>query len=150
MRSDVPWWKQLPAEPRLSYALKLKRWPLIQQIGKRLSRFCGTWNRFVRGDVYRMRTPHGAHGHEQRGSRYAVVVQADELLALSTWLVAPTSRSAGPARFRPEIHLLGDKTRVLVEQTAAVDPSRLGEPVGRVTFDELRAIDAALRIVMGI
>jgi mRNA interferase MazF len=40
----------------------------------------------VRGEVFRLRAPRGA---EQRGARFAVVVQADELLALSTVLVAP-------------------------------------------------------------
>jgi mRNA interferase MazF len=39
---------------------------------------------------------------------------------------------------------------VLAEQTAAVDPSRLGESVGRLNFTELRQLDAALRIVMGV
>jgi mRNA interferase MazF len=38
-------------------------------------------------------------------------------------------------------------TRVLVEQTAAVDPGRLGKSVGFLSFDEMRRVDAALRIV---
>jgi mRNA interferase MazF len=75
------------------------------------------------------------------------VVQSDSL-PLSTLLVAPTSTSARAASFRPEILLDGSTTRVLVEQTAAVDPSRLGEKVGHLAFDELRQVDAALRIVL--
>jgi mRNA interferase MazF len=43
--------------------------------------------------------------------------------------------------------LEGTTTRVLVEQSAAVDPSRLGEHVGQLSFDELRQVDAALRLV---
>lgn len=39
---------------------------------------------------------------------------------------------------------------VLAEQTAAVDPSRLGERVGRLGFDELRQVEAALRIVLAL
>lgn len=101
----------------------------------------------MRGDVHRLRTPRGARGHEQTASRYAVVVQSD-LLPLSTLLVAPTSTSARGAGFRPEIEVGGRTTRVLVEQTAAVDPTRLGESVGRLSFDELRRVDAALRIVL--
>jgi len=69
-------------------------------------------------------------------------------LPLSTWLVAPTSTSAQAASFRPEVELNGRETRVLVEQTAAVDPSRLGDSVGLLTFDELRRVDAALRLVL--
>ena len=48
----------------------------------------------VRGEVFRLRLPRGVRGSEQRGARYAVVVQADELLALSTVLVSPTSVAA--------------------------------------------------------
>jgi mRNA interferase MazF len=56
----------------------------------------------MRGDVYRVRLPAG-RGHERRGPRYGVVVQADALLGLSTAIIAPTSRSAAPATFRPEV-----------------------------------------------
>jgi mRNA interferase MazF len=89
-------------------------------------------------------------GTEQRGSRYAVVVQADELLALSTVLVSPTSASAPPRSFRPAIELDGSPTRVLVEQTTAVSPDRLGESVGRLDAGELRDLDAALALVLGL
>jgi mRNA interferase MazF len=103
----------------------------------------------VRGEVYRLRAPRGARGHGQTGVRYAVVVQSD-LLPLSTWLVAPTSTSARPATFRPEVQISGRATRVLVEQTAAVDPSRLGDRAGHLTFEELRRVDAALRLVLAL
>jgi hypothetical protein len=43
-------------------------------------------------------------------------------------LVAPTSTSARSASFRPVIDLGGLETRVLVEQTAAVNPVRLAPP----------------------
>jgi mRNA interferase MazF len=104
----------------------------------------------VRGDVYRLRAPRGAKGHEQQRSRYAVVVQADDFDLLSTWLVAPTSTSARAATFRPEVEVNGARTRVLAEQTTAVDPARLGERAGRLGFDELRAVDAALRLVLSL
>ena len=104
----------------------------------------------MRGDVFRLNAPRDAQGHEQAGRRYAVVVQADELSMLSTWLVAPTSTSARPATFRPEIEINGRRTMVLAEQASAVDPSRLGEHVGHLGFDELRAVDAALRLVMSL
>lgn len=84
------------------------------------------------------------------GRRYAVVVQADELVNLSTWLVAPTSTSARPATFRPEVEIWGRATRVLAEQVNAVDPSRLREREGHLAFEELRALDPALRIVMSL
>jgi mRNA interferase MazF len=104
----------------------------------------------VRGEVFRLPSPRGARGREQRGARYAVIVQADEFLDLSTTLVAPTSASARPASFRPAITLEGTKTRVLVEQTTVVDPQRLGRSAGRLQADELRAIDEALILVLGL
>jgi mRNA interferase MazF len=101
----------------------------------------------VRGELFRLPAPCGTRGHEQRGARYAVVVQATELLWLSTVLVSPTSTSALPASFRPTIDIDGTATRVLVEQTVVVDPSRLGDSQGRLEPEELRAVDAALALV---
>lgn len=103
----------------------------------------------MRGEVYALRAPRGRSGHEQAGSRFAVVVQSDAL-PLSTWLVAPTSTSARPATFRPEVEIQGTPTRVLAEQTAAVDPERLGEQVGTLTLQELQQVDAALRLVLSL
>ena len=102
----------------------------------------------MRGDVHELKAPR-VRGREQGGDRFAVVVQSD-LLPLSTWLVAPTSTSARPATFRPEIELGDLSTRVLVEQTAAVDPQRLGGLVGHLTHAEMAAVDDALRILMGL
>jgi mRNA interferase MazF len=78
------------------------------------------------------------------------VVQADEFLALSTTLVAPTSTSARSASFRPTISLEDAETRVLVEQTTVVDPQRLGRSAGRLDAEELRAVDEALALVFGL
>ena len=102
-----------------------------------------------RGEVYRFRTPKGV-GHEQQGARYGVVVQADELLPRSVVIVAPTSRSARPASFRPEVDVAGDTTLVLVEQLGAVDAQRLGDQVGYLSADELWSIDDALLTVLGL
>lgn len=99
----------------------------------------------MRGDIYRLRAPRNARGNEQRGTRYAVIVQADDLL-LSTVLVAPTSRSASPRVFRPTITIGNEQTQVLVEQTAAIAPERLGEIVGHVSRSELEDINRALRL----
>ncbi len=103
----------------------------------------------MRGEIFRLRSPRGSRGHEQSGSRLAIVVQSD-VLALSTWLVAPTSTSALAASFRPEVEVLGRQTRVLVEQTAAVDPQRLGIVAGSLSVEEMRQVDAALRLVFGL
>jgi mRNA interferase MazF len=104
----------------------------------------------VRGEVFRLRVPRGARGAEQRGERFGVVVQSDALLALSTVLVAPTSRAAPPRSFRPVIEVQGQTTRVLVEQVTAVAPERLGESVGRLSAAEQRNVDNALALVVGL
>ncbi len=100
--------------------------------------------------MFRLPSPRGARGHEQRGPRYAVIVQADEFLDLSTTLVAPTSTSARPTTFRPTITLDEAETRILVEQTTVVDPQRLGRPAGRLEASELRAVDEALALILGL
>lgn len=103
----------------------------------------------TRGEVYRIRLP-ATRGREQLGPRYGVVVQADQLLGLSTVIVAPTSRSAAAATFRPEIELAGENTRVLVEQLRAVDIERFDSLAGRLTAPEQRAVDEALALILDL
>jgi len=102
-----------------------------------------------RGDVYEFRLPKG-RGHEQRGKRLGVVVQADALLPRSVVIIAPTSRSARSASFRPEIVIDEQPTKVLVEQLGAADATRLGDLVGHVSPEEMWGIDEALLTVLGL
>ena len=102
-----------------------------------------------RGDVHRFKVPKGV-GHEQQGERYGVVVQSDVMLPRSVVIVAPTSRSAKAASFRPEVEVAGDLTRVLVEQVGAVGVQRLGRRVGRLTAEEMWSVDEALAVVLGL
>jgi mRNA interferase MazF len=103
-----------------------------------------------RGDVHALPAPPGSRGHEQRGRRYAVVVQTDFLEKLSTVVVVPTSTSALPTVFRPEVKVTGRRTRVLAEQIRALDRSRLGRRAGTLAESDLRAVDDALRVVLGL
>jgi mRNA interferase MazF len=103
-----------------------------------------------RGEIYRLHLPREAKGHEQQGTRYGVVVQADALLGLSTVLVAPTSTRARPASFRPEVEIGGTRTRVLVEQLGAVDQSRIGRSAGVLDAAEQADVDEALGVVLGL
>jgi mRNA interferase MazF len=102
-----------------------------------------------RGDIYRVRLP-ASRGREQHGPRYAVLLQADELLGLSTVVIAPTSRSTLPATFRPEVEIDGERTRVMVEQLRALDVERLDAFAGRLTGVEQRAVDEALELVLAL
>jgi mRNA interferase MazF len=102
-----------------------------------------------RGEVFRFKVPKGV-GHEQQGERFGVIVQSDSMLPRSVILVAPTSRSARPASFRPEVSIAGTTTRVLVEQLGAVDAQRLGRRVARLAAEEMWAVDEALVTVLGL
>lgn len=103
-----------------------------------------------RGEVLRFRPPHERRGREQRGPRFGIVLESDALLPRSVVIVAPTSRSARPASFRPEIEIEGQRTKVLVEQLGAVDANRLGALVGHVSPEEMWGIDEALLTVLGL
>lgn len=105
----------------------------------------------MRGDLYRLRAPREARGHEQQGRRYAVLLQTDELSALSTWVVAPTSTSAPERIYRPTVEIDGLATRVMVDQMTAVDHvTRLGEFAGRLSTTEWLAVEFATRSVLGL
>jgi mRNA interferase MazF len=104
----------------------------------------------MRGDIYRLRAPRDARGHEQQGTRFAVVLQSDDL-PLSTWVVAPTSTGRRSASFRPVVVIEGQETASLVEQMIAIDPeTRLGGYAGRLAAAEMMAVDRAARAVLGL
>jgi mRNA interferase MazF len=79
-----------------------------------------------------------------------VVVQADDLLALSTVVICPTSRSTPAASFHPEIDLDGASTRVMCEMVGAIDARLLGDRVGHLSVEELRRVDDALALVLDL
>ena len=79
-----------------------------------------------------------------------MIVQADDLLSLSTILVCPTSSSTPPASFHPEIVVGDEPTRVMCEMVGPVDARSLGDQVGHVTPDEMRSVDDALQLVLDL
>lgn len=101
----------------------------------------------MRGEVYRL--PARGRGYEQRGRRYAVVLQP-EWLSLSTWIVAFTSTSARPTSFRPRVTVEGTSTLVMCDQLDTVDLVRLTEPVGFLGLDEMRLVDKAMALVLDL
>lgn len=102
-----------------------------------------------RGEVFRLRLGRRQE-HEQSGVRYGVIVQSDALMRLSTVLVAPTSTAARAASFRPQIEINGAVTRVRVEQTGAVDVTRLGGHQAHLTAQEQWGVDLALETVLDL
>ena len=103
-----------------------------------------------RGDAVAVRPARGALGLAQRGRRYAVVVQADQVAWLTTVIVVPTSSSAQPAIFRPEVTVRGQRTRLLIDQVSTVDRSRVGRSLGRLSPAELQELDESLKRILGL
>lgn len=103
----------------------------------------------VRGDVHTITLPR-RRGRVQHGRRSAVIVQADDLLALSTVVVCPTSTSTPPASFHPEVEIGDEPTRVMCEMVGAVDARTLGAQIGHLTLDELKNVDDALQLVLDL
>jgi mRNA interferase MazF len=79
-----------------------------------------------------------------------VIVQADDLLALSTIVVCPTSQSTPSASFHPEIRIGDSATRVMCEMVGAVDARALGKQVGHLTLEEIQGVDDALSLVLSL
>jgi mRNA interferase MazF len=79
-----------------------------------------------------------------------VIVQSDSAAWLGTVIVAPTSTSAQPAEFRPTVTVRGRSTRVLLDQLKSVDRGRLGGSSGHLAATELRDVDDALCLVLGL
>lgn len=103
----------------------------------------------VRGDVHAITLPRRG-GRVQHGRRYAVIVQADDLLALSTIVVCPTSASTPPASFHPDVAIGDEPTRVMCEMVGAIDAGALGEQVTRLTLEDMRRVDDALQLVLDL
>ena len=103
----------------------------------------------VRADVHAIKLPK-RRDRVQYGRRHAVIVQADDLLELSTIVICPTSTSAPRASFHPEIEIGGEPSLVLCEMVGAVDARTLGEQVGHLTSDEMRGVEDALLLLLGL
>lgn len=101
----------------------------------------------MRGEVYRL--PARGRGHEQRGRRFAVVLQP-EWLSLSTWIVAFTSTRARETSFRPSVVIGDQETLVMCDQLETVDLSRLTESVGFLSIQEMQQVDEALALVLDL
>jgi len=103
----------------------------------------------VRGDIYRLKASRNTSGHEQRGSRYGVVMQSDAVIR-STVVVIPTSTSTIPSDTRVPLTFNGITTYAMTEQMAVVDLRRLGDKVGQVDHQTMSEIETAIRLLLGM
>jgi len=77
------------------------------------------------------------------------VLQPD-WLTLSTSIVAFTSTSARETSFRPRVLIADRETLAMCDQLATADLSRLTEPVGFLTIDEMQRVDEAVALVLDL
>lgn len=104
----------------------------------------------IRGAVYRVDLGDAKRGHEQRGKRYGLVL-SPRSMPWSVATIIPTSTSAQPAIFRPELEIDGIATRFLVDQIRTIDVSFVhGDPVHYLDRDELAEIENAVTRYLGL
>ncbi|MFI5778632.1 type II toxin-antitoxin system PemK/MazF family toxin [Nocardia sp. NPDC051570] len=101
----------------------------------------------IRGAIHQIDLGDEKRGHEQRGKRYGVVLSE---LDWSMVTVVPTSTSAQPSRFRPEIELNGHRTRLLVDQVRSLDSGYVRDMVGYLPRGDMRRLEQALRLYLGL
>jgi mRNA interferase MazF len=96
-------------------------------------------------------------GHEQRGTRPCVIVSdtdVSEDQRFPLLAVVPISSSAGEGALYPELQPgrsgLRRASFALVDQVRSIDKRRVTGAFGRLTADELAAIDEGLRLFLGL
>lgn len=104
-----------------------------------------------RGDVFYISNAN-ATGSEQRGDRPAIVVSNDKANRYSSVLqvVFLTRRHKTNLPTHIPVLSFGPTSTALCEQITSVDMSRVGTYEGKITEDEMRAIDRGLLVSLGI
>lgn len=104
-----------------------------------------------RGDILYVESGYST-GSEQRPGRPAIVVSNDKNNEYSP-TVEVVYLTTQPKRDLPThvlIHSLNRESIALCEQITAVSKERIGTYRGSVTADEMKAIESALRVSLGI
>lgn len=96
-------------------------------------------------------------GHEQKGVRPCVVVSAPEVIAEQRYPlvgVVPITGTPGEGALYPQLKPgasgLTRPSFALIDQLRSVDKRRVTRFLGRVSVDELKAIDEGLRLYLGL
>lgn len=104
-----------------------------------------------RGDVFWVALD-PAQGTDIRKTRPAVVVSNDSCNAFGTRVVVlpitSNVRSLYPGEAR--VHVRGRPGRALGDQIRSIDKTRLRSRIARLSADELRDVDEAVRITLGL
>jgi mRNA interferase MazF len=96
-------------------------------------------------------------GHEQKGVRPCVVVSAAEVITEQRYplvCIVPITSTPGEGalypRLKPGSSGLMKPSFALVDQLRSVDKSRITRFLGRVSMDELKAVDEGLLLYLGL
>lgn len=96
-------------------------------------------------------------GHEQRGTRPCVVVSDADVTEDQRFpllAVVPISATAGEGAFYPALspgrNGLRRASYALIDQVRSIDKRRVARVFGRLTNDEIAAIDEGLALFLGL
>jgi mRNA interferase MazF len=99
-------------------------------------------------------------GSEQRGMRPGVVVSTDTLNQIPTWKslqVVPLSTSGRQSRLGPTVVFLSkgsaglqQDSLALAHQITTIDRGKLVQPMGKLSDEQLRALDEALKVALSL
>lgn len=104
----------------------------------------------IRGAVYPIDLGEAKRGHEQRGKRLGLAL-SNHSDRWSTVVVVPTSTSAGPSAFRPEVVVAGRETRLLVDQMRSIDTRYVvGDLVDFLNHEDLEQVEYAVTRYLGL
>ena len=114
-----------------------------------------TQAKISRGDIY-VANLNPVKGSEQGGERPVIILQNDVGNKFSPTVIvaAITSRTRKKANMPTHVHLenpaLQKDSQVLLEQIRTLDKTRLISKVGKVTADEMKAIDRSLEVSLSL
>ena len=107
---------------------------------------------YKRGDVYFVKMVHPTVGYELDANRPAVIVSNDigNKHSLVVEVVFLTTQEKKPLPTHAEIRCTGKTSTALCEQVTTVSKDRLGKYFGTCSEDEMRMIDRAIMISLGL
>ena len=104
----------------------------------------------IRGAIYPVDLGETKRGHEQRGRRLGLVISVEQN-NWSTVTIIPTSTSAQPAVFRPDVVIAGRATRILTDQIRTIDAAYVtGELVDYLSRDDMAQVEHGLARYFGL
>lgn len=113
-----------------------------------------------RGDVIRVQLPRpaGRAGHEQFGTRPAIVIQETIATAnLSTVVIVPLTSNQSARRLSGSLLIHPTATNgltmisvALTQQIRAIDKSRVEAVIGTLSTSDMTAVDQALRHLLSL